>query len=331
MTSFDLNSWRTTRQQSPAIADSEFAVLDVETTGLVPEKTDRIVEVGIIHLNGALEVIDQWSSLVNPDRDVGPTHIHGITGAMAKDAPPFSEVADDLVHRLAGRVLVAHNASFDLRFLRAEFQRLNLSIPTLATIDTYRLSGQSLENACRTYDIVHRDAHSALGDVHATAELLRRLLNTRHTDARTIAHLGSDQPPAPLTDWPPLFYEPTEHHRSPGPPAVTPNHNLDLEPGAWICFTGEAQIMFDGQLITRTLATELAIHAELVVKSGVSKKLSVLVAADTESLSGKAKKARDYQIPIVTHQQFWSSVGIETAPVSNQWKNWSPRPGYGRR
>ena len=147
MSLFDLRTWQSDRQQPQTIADSEFAVLDVETTGLFPEATHRIVEVGIVHLNGSLEVIDEWASVVNPDRDLGPTHIHGITGAMVKDAPPFSEVADDLVHRLHGRVLRAHNASFDIRFLRAEFQRLNLSIPSLATVDTYALSGLSLENA----------------------------------------------------------------------------------------------------------------------------------------------------------------------------------------
>ena len=156
-------------------------------------------------------------------------------------------------------------------------------------------------------------------------------MKTRYTGARTLADLGCDVPPAPLTSWPSLFYEPTEHHRVANSPTAPPDHDLDLEPGTWVCFTGEAQLIFDGQLITREFATELATHAELVVKSGVSKKLGVLVAADTDSLSGKAKKARGYQIPIVSHQQLWSSVGLQTAPVSNQWEGWSPRPGFARR
>jgi len=332
MALFDLNSWRTAHRESPPISDSRFAVLDVETTGLIAERTDRVAEVAIVHLNGALEVTDEWSSLVNPNRDLGPTHIHGITGAMAKDAPPFSEVADDIVHRLAGHVLVAHNASFDIRFLEAEFERLDLAVPPLATVDTYGLTGRSLADSCRAYGVAHINAHAALGDARATADLLRQLVRTKLRGARTLADLECDRAPAPLTDWPSLSYEPTEHRRGSSAPAPTePTHQLILEVGAWVCFTGDTQLMFDGELITRGLATELATHAKLIVKSGVSKKLRVLVAADVDSLSGKAKKARGYEIPIVGHQQFWSAVGIETAPVPDDWGDRAPKAIFGPR
>ena len=332
MTLFDLQAWRNNHGQSLAISDSEFAVFDVETTGLVAERNDRIVEVAIVHLNGALEVIDEWACVVNPDRDLGPTYLHGITGAIAKDAPPFSEVADDLVHRLAGRVLVAHNASFDTRFLQSEFRRLNLPIPPLATVDTYGLVGRSLAESCRAYGVDLNEAHTALGDARATADLLRELVRAEHGGGGTLADLGCDQPPAPLTDWPSLFYEHTEHRRGDSAPTdAAPAHYLTLEAGMSVCFTGDAHLMFDGELITRVLATELAAHAELIVKPGVSKKLSVLVAADTESLSGKAKKARDYQIPIVSHQQFWSAAGIETTPVPDDRKSWAPKSAFGPR
>jgi len=71
-----------------------FAVIDFETTGLVPERTDRVIEVGIVlvDLDGRME--SEWTTLVSPSRDVGASHIHGLTAADLLDAPQFTEVAD---------------------------------------------------------------------------------------------------------------------------------------------------------------------------------------------------------------------------------------------
>ncbi len=60
---------------------------------------------------------EEWTTLVNPHRDIGPTNIHGIAAADVAEAPDFAEVSDRILEVLAGRVVVAHNASFDMRFL----------------------------------------------------------------------------------------------------------------------------------------------------------------------------------------------------------------------
>ncbi|GII59244.1 hypothetical protein Pth03_76330 [Planotetraspora thailandica] len=66
-----------------------YAVIDVETTGLRPFWHDRVVEVGIVHLDPAGE----WTTLVDPERDLGPQHIYGITAADIRHAPTFGEIA----------------------------------------------------------------------------------------------------------------------------------------------------------------------------------------------------------------------------------------------
>src|SRR3990170_8268659 len=70
----------------------EFAVVDVETTGLYPGGHDRILEISIVRTRWTGEVLDEYVTLVNPQRDVGPTSIHGITARDVVSAPPFEEV-----------------------------------------------------------------------------------------------------------------------------------------------------------------------------------------------------------------------------------------------
>ncbi len=98
------------------LADVSYAVVDLETTGFGSK--DRVVEVAVVCLDARLQVEREYVSLVNPKRDMGETpDIHGVTPAMASTAPPFSEVADDVLAHITGRVLVAHNADFDRGFL----------------------------------------------------------------------------------------------------------------------------------------------------------------------------------------------------------------------
>jgi DNA polymerase-3 subunit epsilon len=85
------------------------AVVDVETTGTWAEGTDRIAEIAILHLNQNLETIAEYSSLVNPRRDLGATWLHGITGQDIASAPLFSDVVDDVAHWLRGHAIVAYN------------------------------------------------------------------------------------------------------------------------------------------------------------------------------------------------------------------------------
>jgi len=96
------------------IGETPFAVVDVETTGFSPLRGDRIVEVAVVRLFG--DSTEEYVTLVNPLRDVGPVHIHGLTAADVSEAPMFTEIVGDLLGVLEGAVMVAHNLRFDRDF-----------------------------------------------------------------------------------------------------------------------------------------------------------------------------------------------------------------------
>lgn len=97
-----------------ALPQQGFAIIDVETTAFDGRGTDRVVEVAVVHADVDGRVTGVWDTLVNPGRDVGATRIHA--GDVMR-APTFAQIAPRLVQLLASRVLEAHNAAFDTRFL----------------------------------------------------------------------------------------------------------------------------------------------------------------------------------------------------------------------
>jgi len=163
---------------------SGYTVVDLETTGLFPQRHDRILEIGLLSLSDTGEIEAEWSTLINPGRDVGPTHIHGITARDILQAPTFRDVAAHVVGTLAGTTLVAHNARFDTQFLDAEFERANLATrpptPSLCTmhLSSSYLHGASrkLKDCCAAASVKHVAEHTALGDAQAVAGLLRYYL-----------------------------------------------------------------------------------------------------------------------------------------------------------
>ena len=149
-------------------------VVDVETTGFA--SSDRIVEIAAVQLDPETwQTVDEYDTLVQPERDVGPTGVHGITASMVELAPTFGEIVADVARLLHGSVIVAHNLPFDFRLLRSEFERLGVTIDMGSGICTLRATRQRLEIACkdRRIDLTHR--HRALGDARATADLARVL------------------------------------------------------------------------------------------------------------------------------------------------------------
>jgi DNA polymerase-3 subunit epsilon len=157
-----------------------FAVIDFETTGLFPAKHDRVVEIAVVHVDPDGRIGERWDTLVNPERDLGPQQIHRISASEVLEAPTFAQIAPRLVELLAGRVIVAHNASFDIRFLEAELERAGynawIQLETLCTMQLAREflpgSGRSLQDCCDAFDIQVEGAHRASVDALATAELL---------------------------------------------------------------------------------------------------------------------------------------------------------------
>ena len=185
-----------------------YAVIDFETTGLSPAHHHRVIEVGVVHVapDGTLE--DSFETVVNPGRDLGPTHIHQLRGADVRDAPAFADVADQLVDHLRGRVLVAHNSRFETTFLRAELSRLGLASPveddgalcTMRLATTYLPgSGRKLADCCAAFDIDLADAHEALADATATARLLSAYLEAGRDQAAWWRQWGER---AAAAEWP---------------------------------------------------------------------------------------------------------------------------------
>ncbi len=161
------------------LGDAPLSIVDVETTGAHPA-FDRITEIAVIEIEGG-EAACTWSSLVNPDTPIPPAiqALTGISNAMVAGAPRFADLAAALHERLAGRVLVAHNARFDYGFLRSEFERAGYDYRA-RTLCTVRLSRRlypgearhSLDALIARHRIACDERHRALGD----AEVLWRFL-----------------------------------------------------------------------------------------------------------------------------------------------------------
>lgn len=158
------------------VVNSNFVVIDCETTGL--GKYDRVLEVAAVTIDSTtLEVIDEYDTLVNPQRDVGPVNIHGITASMVELAPSFDEIAGSLASRISGNVLVAHNLSFDVRMLRNEYDRLQVTLDDGRGICTLANTHEKLHLACARHGISISHQHRALADARATAALLQHCLD----------------------------------------------------------------------------------------------------------------------------------------------------------
>jgi DNA polymerase-3 subunit epsilon len=162
-----------------------YAVVDTETTGIRTGWHHRIAEVAVVHLDPRGTVTDEWVTLVNPDRDLGPQAIHGIRAADARRAPRFEHVAGELADRLSGRLVVAHNWAFDAMHLHAEFGRLGIDTPfeadaglcTMRAASRAQLSsGRSLIDCCAAAGLPERAWHTALDDARGAGELLGFLL-----------------------------------------------------------------------------------------------------------------------------------------------------------
>lgn len=173
----------------------EIAALDFETTGLGAEGGDRVIEVAVARGRFGAEP-RVWSTLVAPDRPVAATHVHGITDDMLAGQPAFGEVAGTLFAALDGCVVTAHNARFDLRFLRMECGRAGLVPPDFPVLDTLGLSrrllslpSHSLGGVTDHFGIARARAHRAADDALATWRVCWALLE--QADPARMLELGA--------------------------------------------------------------------------------------------------------------------------------------------
>ncbi len=160
-----------------------FAIIDIETTGN-SFKNGKITEIAIFQHNGT-EVTGFFSTLVCPEMDIPYfiTNLTGISNAMVKNAPKFYEVAKKIVELTVGRTFVAHNVSFDYKFVKEEYKRLgyNFHNKTMCTVQLARKllpghSSYSLGGLCADLGIEINGRHRAIGDALATVKLFEILM-----------------------------------------------------------------------------------------------------------------------------------------------------------
>lgn len=167
------------------LSEVTFAVFDLETTGLSPAR-DRVVELGLVRVrNGYLLGTRSW--LVHPGRPIpeAAQRVHHISDEDVQDQPPLAAIYPAFARQLAGSVMVAHNAGFDVRFLQAEAARAGFPEPPNHVIDTLRLarnrytelSSHTLEDVARRLQINVTDRHRAQGDTLVLAEILVRVID----------------------------------------------------------------------------------------------------------------------------------------------------------
>jgi len=186
---FDLLSPARTDKLADARLDRlTYVVFDSETTGLNPRQGDEIVQLAAVRIvNGRRVEGEVFDTLVNPGRGIPPvsTDVHGITDAMVADAPPVLDVVRRFHKFAEGAVLIAHNAPFDMEFLRRVEGQLGLTFD-MPVLDTVLLSavvyGQhevhSLDALSHRLGITipEEDRHTAIGDTIATADAFLKLM-----------------------------------------------------------------------------------------------------------------------------------------------------------
>ena len=403
-----------------------WAVVDVETTGLYCKSVDRIIEIAIVRLDDVGHRIDAWVTLVDPNRDLGATSIHGITGRDMLGAPTFPDIADEVLWRLAGAVAVGHNLRFDLAFLTNEFGRLGLDFSPVRGVCTMDIAGRmgvgrSLIDCCASLGVPLADHHTALADAEATAGIFEEMLTvggwqypaplppwhrpaapvsvrTRHDPppsraptgtaslaqavgipqgstldhATAVAYLGvldrvledRQLTPAEVTaladfasEWDISAVEAEQLHRAyiaetwklaEADGIVTKAELRDIEiladllgvptaadhsvddlvrhgrtvvddwEGKSVCFTGETQCLVKGLRLQRADLIEYAEAAGMVVKTAVSGRLDLLVVADPDTRSGKAKKAEELGVAKMYDVAFLRALGLDCNAGSSE-------------
>jgi DNA polymerase-3 subunit epsilon len=183
-----LGKARTAAVAETPLADLTYVVFDTETTGLLPDQGDEIVQIAAVRIvNGKRVDAEVFDMLVDPGRPIPAvsTAVHGITGAMVQGAPDIA-MAGRAFHKFAeGAVLIAHNAPFDMAFLRRHEGRIGATF-NHPILDTVLLSavvfGQhethSLDALTHRLSITipEEARHTAIGDSLATADAFLKLL-----------------------------------------------------------------------------------------------------------------------------------------------------------
>ncbi|MGH3968573.1 MAG: exonuclease domain-containing protein, partial [Mycobacterium sp.] len=165
------------------LAETTFVVVDLETTGARMTgadgtTADAITEIGAVKVRGG-QVLGEFATLVDPQRSIPPqiVRLTGITTAMVCDAPAIGAVLPAFLEFARGAVLVAHNAQFDVGFLRAAADRCGITWPRPPVLCTVRLARRVLSREeapsvrlaalARLFTVASQPTHRALDDARA--------------------------------------------------------------------------------------------------------------------------------------------------------------------
>lgn len=166
------------------LTNCHFAFLDLETTGLSPWFGDRICEVGIVISEGK-RIRATYQTLVNPGRPLSPAaaSTNGLKDDELVTAPPFVEVADVVATHLCDKVVVCHNAQFDLQFLDSEFRRIGREVQISNLIDTltiareyFDLASNTLLSIAEAFGVPLDESHRALADALTDRGIFFRMM-----------------------------------------------------------------------------------------------------------------------------------------------------------
>lgn len=167
-------------------------IFDFETTGLDPN-SDRIIEVGGIRVESG-KAVQEFSYLIQPDIPLPATasKVTGITAAMLEGQPRIEEIMQPFLKFIDGCILVAHNAEFDMAFLRNACRRLGYRIewPCFCTLKMARvllpqLESRNLDSLAAHYGLVFEARHRSVGDCKVTSSVLQSLLRAEGQHLQT--------------------------------------------------------------------------------------------------------------------------------------------------
>ena len=276
-----------------------FSVLDLETTGLNPEK-DRIVEICLVRYNQAGVEEDSFVSLLNPGAPIPgeASAINGISDRMVANSPAFAEISSDLLRRLEEVVLVGHNvAAFDAKFLVAEFARVGVAWRPATVLDTLKLArtaypglkSHKLRELCKLAGITNLHAHRAESDARAAWELLCTIAAD---DVDDLTDLDKYELPATKAAVPPGLV-------ARKPQKTQPDPRLQQTcAGEHVVFTGG----FPAGASSREDAKNSVLARGGSVSNTITKKTTILFVGD--NAGSKLDIARQRGVTIVPHSEF---------------------------
>ncbi|MGB9697231.1 MAG: exonuclease domain-containing protein [Ignavibacteria bacterium] len=239
---------------NPTLEECTFVICDVETTGINP-LNNKIIELSLLRVE-SYKILKKYSTLVNPLQHI-PGEITTLTGISDKDVikmPTFTEIAEDVINFFSecdnkNLIFVGHNVSFDYRFLKAEFQRVNNSIqfkiPTLCTCKLARrlltrLKSKSLANVAAYLGINNGNFHRSLNDAITTYEILIHFINRLNNNFK-IYH---------LLDLLSFQHKPIYTRDNPSQPLKRLNLNLKDIPqdsGVYIMKSSSGEVLYVGK------------------------------------------------------------------------------------